>query len=255
MAPTKKAAEKQHKHPEPVAAQARSGIHTNTGNMYRASVAQYNPFAGCRYACEYCEPSFQRQLKRQKQRCMQCYDFEPHEHPQRLEGTLPRTGFGEFIFTCSNGDVSFCPTPYLEQIADRCRRDLERTFLIQSKNPATFDRVEWPRNVMLGTTIETNRDELCRDISKAPPPSVRYRDFLAIDHQPKMVTIEPVMQFDLEVMDEWMTELNPRLIWLGYDTKGCGLPEPSIDEFRELHWRLSALGIPVVLKHVRDVRA
>ena len=126
---------------------------------------------------------------------------------------------------------------------------------IQSKNPATFARVKWPVNVVLGKTIETNRDALCRAISKAPPPSRRLLDFLAIDHRSKMVTIEPVMAFDMDVMVDWMGKLNPCLIWLGFDTKGCGLPEPTMEQVRELHWRLSLLGIPVRLKDVRTAAA
>ena len=223
--------------------------------MYRASRVQWNVFGGCKYQCVYCEKSFQAQAKRQKRRCLLCYDFAPHEHPERLEKTLPRTGFGEFIFTCASGDVAFCKTTYLEQIAERMRNDPTRTFLIQSKNPATFARVKWPINVVLGTTIETNRDALCRAISKAPPPSRRLLDFLAIDHRSKMVTIEPVMAFDMDIMVEWMAKLNPCLIWLGFDTKGCGLPEPTTEQVRELHWRLSLLGIPVRLKDVRTTGA
>ncbi len=220
-------------------------------NMYRASRAQFNPFAGCRYGCKYCGPSFQAQAKRQKRRCLSCHAFEPHEHPERLEKTLPQTGFGEFVFTCASGDVAFCKTKYLERIAERMRNDPTRTFLIQSKNPATFARVKWPSNVVLGTTIETNQDASCRAISKAPPPSRRLLDFLAIDHRSKMVTIEPVMAFDMDVMVDWMGKLNPCLIWLGFDTKGCGLPEPTMEQVRELHWRLSLLGIPVRLKELR----
>ena len=226
-----------------------------SGNMYRASMAQFNPFMGCRFDCKYCGPSFQAQAKRQKRRCLSCHAFAPHEHPERLEKTLPRTGFGEFIFTCASGDVAFCKTTYLEQIAERMRNDPTRTFLIQSKNPATFARVKWPINVVLGTTIETNRDDLCQAISKAPPPSQRLLDFLAIDHRSKMVTIEPVMAFDVDVMVAWMEKLKPCLIWLGFDSKGCGLPEPSIEQVRELHWQLSLLGIPVRLKDVRTTRA
>lgn len=29
-------------------------------------------------------PSFQRQAKRQKRNCADCYEYRPHEHPERL---------------------------------------------------------------------------------------------------------------------------------------------------------------------------
>ena len=120
---------------------------------------------------------------------------------------------------------------------------LDRTFLIQSKNPATFRRVKWPRNVILGVTIETNRDDLAMKVSRAPPPSKRFRDFLAVEHEPKMVTHEPIMKFDLEALLEWDVELNPALVWIGYDSKRCGLPEPTPKEVKDLCWSLTRAGI------------
>lgn len=113
-----------------------------------------------------------------------------------------------------------------------------------SRKPAS----KWPRNLVIGITLETNRDSGYGRISKAPPPSRRYKDFLAIDHPVKMVTIEPVLKSDPEVMVEWMKELKTCTIWLGYDSKNTGLPEPTIEEFRELHWALGREGFPVVLK-------
>jgi len=154
----------------------------------------------------------------------------------------------QFIFTCACGDIAFCPTSYLEKILERIKKMPDRTFLIQSKNPATFSRVEWPRNTILGVTIETNRDELAAEISNAPPPSKRFRDFLAIDHKPKMVTHEPIMEFDIEILLDWDIRLNPALIWIGYDSKRCGLPEPRLKKVKDLYWNLGKAGFPVFLK-------
>ena len=49
------------------------------------------------------------------------------------------------LFTCACGDIAFCPTNYLKKIVERIRSMRDKTFLIQSKNPATFKRVKWPR--------------------------------------------------------------------------------------------------------------
>lgn len=219
-------------------------INRHRTNMYELSVMQWNPFAGCKHNCMYCVPSFQLQIKRTaKKHCRPCYDFEPHQHPERLTRSLPRTHYMQFIFTCSSGDIAFCPTEYLEKIITVIGDKSDRTFLIQSKNPSTFSRIRWPRNVILGTTIETNRDDLCRDIATAPPPSRRYVDFLQIGHPLKMVTVEPVMKFDLEVMLDWMRNINPAMIWLGYDSKKCYLPEPELGQVQSLHWELSKAGL------------
>jgi len=190
-------------------------------NMYSASVAQWNPCAGCKYNCRYCKSSFQLQLKRwAKNHCERCYRFIPHEHPERLVQPLPET------------------------------RPV-RTFLLQSKNSHTFDRVKYPDNVILGTTIETNRDDGYGKISKAPVPSERYQDFLNVRHRNKMVTIEPVLDFDVEVLVSWINDIQPSLIWLGYDSRKNRLPEPPLAKIRALHWNLACRGFTVVLKTIR----
>jgi hypothetical protein len=221
-------------------------------NMYNLSVMQWNPFVGCNHYCKYCKSSFQVQIKRwAKKYCDKCYNFVPHEHPERLGQSLPTTGYMQFIFTCANGDISFCPTEYLMKITNRIRIEPHKTFLLQSKNPGSFSRVTFPRNVILGTTLETNRDDLYEGISKAPKPSRRYMDFMAIKHNMKMVTIEPVIDFDLNVMVRWMENINPCMVWLGYDSRSNHLPEPELEKVKSLYWKLGERGFTVILKKIR----
>jgi protein gp37 len=221
-------------------------------NMYELSVKQWNPFKGCKFDCTYCESSFKRQAKRQKHNCMDCYEYEPHTHPERLTQSLPRTKYMQFIFTCASGDIAFCPTGYLEQILDRIKKYPDKNFLIQSKKPSTFNRVSFPDNVILGTTIETNRDSLYEGVAKAPLPSQRYKDFVKVNHPLKMVTIEPVIDFDVDVMLKWMKDINPCMIWLGYDSGKNNLPEPELEKVKELHWELNRAGFVVLLKNIRE---
>jgi uncharacterized Fe-S cluster-containing radical SAM superfamily protein len=111
-------------------------------NMYNLSVEQWSPFAGCEHECVYCKSSFQRQLKRwAKRNCPGCYEFAPHTHPERLDQKLPKTKHMQFIFTCSSGDIAFCSAEYLEKIIARIQSEPNKTFLIQSKGPQTFNRV------------------------------------------------------------------------------------------------------------------
>lgn len=220
-------------------------------NMYKLSVKQWNPYVGCLYDCIYCGSTFKAQSKRQRKMCQKCYDYIPHEHPERLNRSLPNTKYMQFIFTCSNGDISFCRTEYLKLILKRIKKEFNKIFLIQSKNPKTFDRITFPKNVILGTTIETNRDELYNGISKAPKPSQRYQDFMDIKHPLKMVTIEPVIDFDLEVMVKWIEDINPCMVWLGYDSKNNHLPEPKLEKVKNLYWELGKRGFTVILKTIR----
>ena len=223
----------------------------NETNMYKLSVKQWSPFKGCKFECSFCKKSFQLQAKRQKRRCPECGDFIPHTHPERLDHSLPNTKYMQFIFACASSDITFCPTDYLEEIAAVMKKNSNKNFLIQSKDPATFNRVKWSKNVILGTTIETNDDEIYKGISSAPSPSQRYADFTKIEHPLKMVTIEPVIDFDLDILLKWMQDIKPCMIWLGYDTKNCNLPEPSVSKVKKLHWELSKAGFVVILKKIK----
>ncbi len=218
--------------------------------MYNKSKKQWNPYAGCNHDCKYCKKSFQANLKRwAKKNCTPCYNFEPHEHAERLNQFLPKTKAGEFIFTCASGDIAFCSIEFLNRILEVIRKYSDRTFLIQSKDPSTFNRVTFPDNVILGVTLETNRDFYNTEVSPgAPTPSQRYNDFLVIDHPRKMVTIEPVMKNDIDILTEWIISLNPEVVWLGLDSKKCGLPEPTPYEFYQLYDELTSLGFDVMLK-------
>lgn len=222
-------------------------------NMYSASVMQWNVFKGCLFDCIYCEKSYKRQAKRQKQNCIKCYNYEPHKHPERVNNRFPKTNFGEFIWACSSGDISFCDTEFLSKIIKRIESEPDKNFLLQSKNPKTFERVSFPNNVILGITLETNRDGLYtkNNISKAPLPSQRYNDFLKVKHPVKMITIEPVMKFDIGVMLEWIENINPCMIWLGYDSKETHHYDPTKEEFKELYWELGKKGFVTILKVVR----
>jgi hypothetical protein len=81
----------------------------------------------------------------------------------------------------------------MQRILERIRQLPDRTFLIQSKNPSIFNDYRFPGNVLLGTTIETNRDDLYEGISSAPLPSQRYQTMLKLKHPRKIVTVEPVL--------------------------------------------------------------
>jgi len=184
----------------------------------------WNPFVGCRYKCVYCGPSFQAQLKRRgKEKDPDCYYYRPHTHAERLK-RIPST---ENVFVVGDGDISFCPPKYTRRIIERIKkhnvRFPEKKYLFQSKNPKYFEQFldEFPSNVMLQTTLETNRDEGYESWSQAPKPSVRYKDFLSLDYpcDRKVVTIEPVMDFDVNVFCDWIKNIKPKYVWFGFNSK------------------------------------
>jgi len=196
------------------------------GNMYLDSKKQWNVVVGCEYSCKYCLESFQRQMKRQKQRCMKCYNYEPHFHEERLNQSLPRTYGDEFIWVGSSGDISFAKREWMVKILDRIREMPNRTFFFQTKNPRCFYEYNFPDNVILGITLESNRDY--PSISKAPSPFIRYMDFLCLSFERKIITIEPIMFFDIWILLEWIEKIKPERVYIGYDTKNSNLPEPKL---------------------------
>jgi len=227
--------------------------------MY-ADAKTWNPFKGCNFGCIYCGPSFQRQAKRQKQNCMDCYNYIPHYHPERLD----RIPSSPIIFVCGNGDISFCDPVYTRKIISSIeahnRRNPGKTYYFQSKQPEYFTQFlgELPGNIVLLTTLETNletnRDQGYGEVSKAPPPSVRYGQFRALDWPRKVLTIEPILDFDFDIFVAWIMALGPEYVWLGFNSKpkAVSLPEPSQFKFDRLYEYLITKGLEVRLKDARQ---
>jgi len=230
-------------------------------NMYK-NAKTWNPFKGCEFDCSYCKPSFQLQAKRQKHNCDECYRYEPHVHPERL-ADIPKA---EIVFVCGNGDIAFCPAAFLRQMIEAIRTQNEkdekkgysRVYYLQTKRPESlFDFVsELPANVVLVTTLETNRDEGYQLVSKAPPPSERYRQFLALDWPMKVVTIEPVMDFDHAEFLRWLVGLDPEYVWFGFNSRleSISLPEPATAKAQRFVDALADNGIEVRGKSLRGVK-
>jgi len=226
-------------------------------NMYVENRKSVNAFVGCGHNCVYCKPSFQRQMKRQK--CPNCKSFVPHSHLSRLDKRPPKTKQGEFIFFPSSGDLAFAIPGVVRAHVDYARKYADRTFLIQSKNPEFFKHYAFPGNVILGTTIETNilffetpsEYRYYSEISGAMYPCHRLRTMELLIHKRKSVTIEPILDFTLGVMVEWMERIKPETIWVGYDNHCCKLPEPTLEETMLLIAELRKRGFNVQTKTLR----
>ena len=116
---------------------------------------------------------------------------------------------------------------------------------MQSKNPACFANIlqRLPENVVLMTTLETNRDSVYSGVSNAPLPSKRFQDFLQLAWPRKAMVMEPILKFDLDIIKQWAMALKPEAIFIGLESKQkCTLPEPSPSEVQDLHRELRNLG-------------
>lgn len=220
----------------------------------------WNRSVGCLYDCIYCKPSFQRQLKRVARHinCEACDTYEPHNHPERT--TIPSF---PIVFVYGTGDIAFYDPSQVRttfEIIDHHKPRMFKLYYFQSKNPVCFNRyLDWFKantdKIILLTTLETNRDEGYDKISKATPPSQRFRDFKNLDYPRKVVTIEPVLDFDLEEFFGWIVSLRGlEYVWFGFDSKKCGLPEPSEEKAQRFVDELQACGIEVRGKTLRGIK-
>jgi len=163
---------------------------------------------------------------------------------------------------CGNGDISFCDPSFtrkiIKSIRTHVRRAPNKTFYLQSKQPEYWREFlnELPENVILVTTLETNRDEGYEEVSKAPVPTIRYNQFTALDYPRKVVTIEPVMDFDVDTFAGWIIDLKPEYVWLGFNSRDSQvtLPEPSFEKMEAFTRRLVDKGIELRGKTLRGMK-
>jgi len=154
---------------------------------------------------------------------------------------------------CDFGDISFAPPSVMYAVVGFCYSFPSTNFLIQSKNPAFFKKYKFPDNVLLGTTIETNRDEVAAKFSSAPPPSARFKAMIELKHPKKVITIEPILEFDLDVLVRWIRKIKPSIVYVGYDShpKENRLDEPPFELTNKLGPRIREFA-EVRIKEMRE---
>jgi DNA repair photolyase len=210
------------------------------GKMFNIVTKTWNPVTGCLYNCNYC---WARQLATTKLR-------NSHRYSNGFKPMLNDTEFcvkfskGDFVFVSDMGDLfgNFIPSSWIEQVLAHTKLFPNTYFLFLTKNPSRYHEfiLEMPEKAILGVTIETNKDHiLYEDKSKAPLPTERYMAMREIDWDKKMVSIEPVLDFDLELMSRWIEDILPFLVYIGYDNYANQLSEPLLDKTLKLIDRLS----------------
>jgi DNA repair photolyase len=144
------------------------------------------------------------------------------------------------IFVCSGCDLFADNIPYswIKKTIDYAHSFEENRYLFQTKNPKRFITSHFGLSAekdVLCTTIETDQHlpEIMRD---APSPFVRAKYMTAMKERGfrTMVTIEPIIDFNLEFMLFMLKRIGPDQVNIGADSGRNHLPEPPKEKIIEL---------------------
>lgn len=201
----------------------------------------WNVFKGCKFDCTYCSAR-----KLALTRLSHLPQYADGFYPRLVEQALWKSfQDDDFVFIAYMGDIAWAGRGELEAIMARVSMFPLTTFLMVTKAPNIY--LEWqevwgfepPINMYLGATIESNIDY---KLTKAPPPEKRYLAMAQLQHPHKFISIEPIMNFHLRTMVDWMKEIGPEIVEIGPDNYNNNLPEPAsfISGARSL-WKVKML--------------
>lgn len=223
------------------------------GKMFSIVTATWNPISGCLYNCNYC---WARELATTKLRNSHRYSkgFKPNLNIREFSTRFAKN---DLVFVCDMGDMfaDFISDEWIKQVLDHTRKFRETDFLFMTKNPKRYVELLHyiPENAILGATIETTNDEIVQTdkVSNAPLPSYRYEAMKTLDWPKKMVSIEPILDFDLNTFFRWIKDINPFIVFVGYDNYRHKLREPTFAQTKELLSKLSKTTL-VIKKTIRQ---
>lgn len=201
------------------------GLNKSTGNMYEFVTHTWNTVKGkCYHDCSYCYMKRWGKL-----------------NPIRLDEKEFKTdlGSGNFIFVGSSNDMfaEDVDPAWVIKTLQHCEKHNENKYLFQTKNPADFvghgTGITSLNNFALCITLESNRfyDDI---MGNSPHPIERVRSFSSIPIVEKYITIEPIMDFDLNGFLQMIKLCNPKQVNIGADSGGHGLLEPSKEKLELL---------------------
>jgi DNA repair photolyase len=224
-------------------------LHKAEGNMYEWVTHTWSILNGaCSHDCSYCYVKRSTVMRNPKLRAI--YEGEPRYNEKDAGLNLGRD---KKIFVAHTGDLFADRVPHevIQRVLAQCNSYPFNNYVFQSKNPGRM--VEYmsyyPRFVELGTTIESDDDELVAKYSKAPAPSRRL-DYIADLRKSgfdTFITVEPVLKFSNDFARK-IAEANPSFVNIGADSKKSDLVEPSKEEMEAFINELKEKGVHIRLK-------
>jgi len=204
--------------------------------MFENITKTWNPVVGCLHNCVYC---WARRLAETKLKDVERY--RDGFVPTLVEKELSKRFYRQNVFVSDMGDLfgDWVPEEWITKVIDAIKESPSSNFLFLTKNPGKYVKyVElYPENLVLGATIETNRDY---NVSNCPTTYERYKYMRELPFKNKVVSIEPIMDFDPEIFVQWLKDIGPVLVHVGYDNYNKHLPEPSLSKTRQLIDQLRA---------------
>lgn len=209
-------------------------VKRSTGNMYEWVSHTWSPGIGCSHQCSY------------------CYVRKYRDQPSVFKLELPFPTLGKdkkMIFVGHLCDMwaKDVSRNDIAQVLEHCTH-YPNGYMFQSKNPERFETIGllFPPDTLLGATVETNRQEIIDKLSKAPTILERIQSIRRINEWRKcFITIEPILDFDLDIFVKLLVSANPAWVNIGADSKSHDLPEPPPEKVRELAFKLTDAGIEV----------
>ena len=197
------------------------GLNKSNGNMYEFITHTWNTVKGeCFHNCSYCY------MKRWG-----------HLKPVRFDKSELKTNLGNdnFIFVGSSCDMfaENIPDEWINKTLEDCKK-FDNKYLFQTKNPKRLLNFKLPKSVIC-TTIESDMfySEIMANSPK-PYDRAKYMKMLSDCGFKNFVTIEPILDFNLNTMVELLKQCNPKQVNLGADSGNNKLPEPSKEKVLEL---------------------
>ncbi len=196
-------------------------LNESKGNMYVWVTHTWNTIKGaCYHDCSYCYMKKRGKL-----------------NPVRFDERELKTdlGQGNTIFVGSSCDMFSEVIPYRWIFDTFCHcKKFDNIYLFQTKDTESMIRTigSMPPKSKVCTTIETNRSYpgIMRNT-----PTAEYRAyFMSYIDLPRYVTIEPIMDFDIDEMVSLIKQCKPEQVNIGADSGNNHLPEPSRDKLMDL---------------------
>ncbi len=224
-------------------------LRKGTGDMYEFITHTWNPIKGrCFHDCAYCY--------------MKAHSLELDDLRLDINEFKTDLGTDNFIFVGSGTDLfsNRVPDEWIKRTLDYCNEGNNSLFgdgnkyLFQSKNPAwILEFIEHPifQHSIVCTTLETNR-WYADYMRNAPKIEDRV---MAIEQISKLgidtyVTIEPIMDFDLDEFVELIRRCKPKQVNIGKNSKEDIVKLPHPDKEKAVQFILELRKFTHV--HIKD---